>query len=110
MRKEASKDSTPEKVVQEIRRKTRRRVSTEEKIRIVVEGLRGEESIATLILHSPGYDDWTRGDPDAQDRPFIIECLRRNEPRHGTLDGQRGPYGSISKMRETTACLAQLPP
>lgn len=48
MRKEASKDSTPEKVVQEVRRKTRRRFSVEEKIRIVLEGLRGEESIATL--------------------------------------------------------------
>ena len=44
MRKEAS----PEQVVQEIRRKTRRRFSAEEKIRIVLEGLRGEESIATL--------------------------------------------------------------
>ena len=44
MRKEAS----PEKVVQEIRRKTRRRFSAEEKIRIVLEGLRGEASIATL--------------------------------------------------------------
>jgi transposase len=42
------KGSTPEKVVQEIRRKTRRRFSAEEKIRIVLEGLRGEESIATL--------------------------------------------------------------
>ena len=42
------KDSTPEKVVQDIRRKTRRRFSAEEKIRIVLEGLRGEESIATL--------------------------------------------------------------
>jgi transposase len=48
MRKEGSKDSTPEKVVQDIRRKTRRRFSVEEKIRIVLEGLRGEESIATL--------------------------------------------------------------
>ena len=34
--------------MQEIRRKTRRQVSAEEKIRIVLEGLRGEESIATL--------------------------------------------------------------
>jgi transposase len=42
------KDRTPEKVVQDIRRKTRRRFSAEEKIRIVLEGLRGEESIATL--------------------------------------------------------------
>jgi len=36
-----------EKVVKDIRRKTRRRFSAEEKIRIVLEGLRGEESIAT---------------------------------------------------------------
>jgi len=43
-----AKDGSPEKVVQEIRRKTRRRFSAEEKIRIVLEGLRGEESIATL--------------------------------------------------------------
>jgi transposase len=42
------KEATPEKVVQAIRRKTRRRFSAEEKIRIVLEGLRGEESIATL--------------------------------------------------------------
>jgi transposase len=48
MRKEGSKDRTPEKVVQDIRRKTRRRFSVEEKIRIVLDGLRGEESIATL--------------------------------------------------------------
>ncbi len=48
MRKEGSKESTPEKVVEEIRRKNRRRFSAEEKIRIVLEGLRGEESIATL--------------------------------------------------------------
>jgi transposase len=37
-----------EKVVKDIRRRTRRRFSAEEKIRIVLEGLRGEESIATL--------------------------------------------------------------
>jgi transposase len=42
------KEGSPEKVVQEIRRKTRRRFSAEEKIRIVLGGLRGEESIATL--------------------------------------------------------------
>jgi len=41
------KDSA-EKAVRDIRRKTRRRFSAEEKIRIVLEGLRGEESIASL--------------------------------------------------------------
>ena len=38
----------PEKVVRDIRRATRRHHSVEDKIRIVLEGLRGEESIAAL--------------------------------------------------------------
>jgi transposase-like protein len=37
-----------EEVVRDIRRQTRRKYSAEEKIRIVLEGLRGEESIAEL--------------------------------------------------------------
>ena len=37
-----------EAVVKDIRRATRRQFSAEEKIRIVLEGLRGEESIAEL--------------------------------------------------------------
>ena len=40
------KKASAEKAIREIRRKTRRRFSAEEKIRIVIEGLRGEESIA----------------------------------------------------------------
>ena len=34
-----------EKIVKDIRRKTRRRFSAEEKIRRVLEGLRGEENV-----------------------------------------------------------------
>ena len=37
-----------EKVMKDIRRRTRKQHSAEEKIRIVLEGLRGEESIAEL--------------------------------------------------------------
>jgi transposase len=37
-----------EKVIRDIRRETRRKYSAEEKIRIVLEGLRGEDSIAEL--------------------------------------------------------------
>ena len=37
-----------EKVIRDIRCKIRRKHSTEEKIRIVLEGLRGEEGIAAL--------------------------------------------------------------
>ena len=43
-----SKRDPAEKAIRDIRRKTRRKHSTEEKIRIVVGGLRGEESIAAL--------------------------------------------------------------
>ena len=40
------KDSSS--VIRDIKRRTRRKFSSEEKIRIVIEGLRGEESIAAL--------------------------------------------------------------
>ena len=49
-----------EKVVKDIRRATRKQYSAEEKIRIVLEGLRGEDSIAELcrregIAQNPYY-------------------------------------------------------
>ena len=39
---------SPESVVREIKRKTRRKFNSEEKIRIILEGLKGEESIAAI--------------------------------------------------------------
>ena len=46
-----SKKDPAEKAVRDIRRKTRKQYSAEEKIRIVLSGLRGEESIAALCRH-----------------------------------------------------------
>ena len=43
-----TRKSSAEKTVRDIRRATRKRYSYEEKIRIVLEGLRGEESVAEL--------------------------------------------------------------
>ena len=43
--------SNTEKTVKDIRRKTRHKFSTEEKIRIVLDGLRGESSVAELCRH-----------------------------------------------------------
>ena len=49
MRRNSDHPKEPaEKVVKDIRRATRRRYSAEEKIRIVLEGLRGEDGIAAL--------------------------------------------------------------
>ncbi|GAI42107.1 unnamed protein product [marine sediment metagenome] len=42
------KKSSSESIVREIKRRTRRKYSAEEKIRIVLEGLRGEQSITDL--------------------------------------------------------------
>jgi transposase len=46
MEPKASKN--PESVVREIKRKTRRKFNSEEKIRIILEGLKGEDSIAAI--------------------------------------------------------------
>jgi transposase len=58
------KRTNPESVVREIKRKTRRKYSSEEKIRIVLEGLRGEESISELCRResiSPNlYYNWSK--------------------------------------------------
>ena len=43
-----SAKSPAERVVRDIRRKTRKQYAAEEKIRIILDGLRGEESVAAL--------------------------------------------------------------
>lgn len=48
MRHKSGSEGSAEKTVKDIRRATRKRHATEEKIRIVLEGLRGEYSIAEL--------------------------------------------------------------
>ena len=42
------KTQSPEAIVREIKRNTRRKFTAEEKIRIVLEGLKGEDSIAEI--------------------------------------------------------------
>ena len=58
------KEGSAEKKVREIHRRTRRKFSAEEKIRIVVDGLRGEESVAGLCRRegiSPNlYYRWSK--------------------------------------------------
>ncbi len=53
-----------EAVIKDIRRATRRQFSSEEKIRVVLEGLRGEDSIAELCrregIASSMYYGWSK--------------------------------------------------
>ena len=69
-----------EKVVQEIRRKTRRRFSAEEKIRIVLDGLRGEESVATLCrregLNPNLYYRWSKEFLEAGKKRLVGDTVR----------------------------------
>ena len=48
MRQKSATTGTSEQVVRDIKRATRKQYSAEEKIRIVLDGLRGEHSIAEL--------------------------------------------------------------
>jgi transposase len=56
--------STSESTVRDIRRRTRTKYSAEEKIRIVLDGLRGEDSIASICrregIHANMYYKWSK--------------------------------------------------
>ncbi len=76
------KGESAEKVVRDIQRKTRRRFSAEEKIRIVLEGLRGEESIAALCRREglpriSTRSSWSLGRSESWATPSV----RRAPPR-----------------------------
>ena len=89
-----------EKVVKDIRRKTRRRFSAEEKIRIVLEGLRGEESIATLCrregIVTNLYYRWSKEFLEAGKKQ-----LRGDTRREATSD-------EVSSLRKENARLKEL--
>ncbi len=64
MRQKQDDRGAVEKAVREIKRRTRRRFSPEDKIRIVLQRLRGEDSIAELCrregLHQNQYYRWSK--------------------------------------------------
>ena len=66
--------------VREIRRQTRRRYSVEEKIRIVLEGLKGEETVAELCRRegiSPNlYYNWSKEFLEAGKRRLLGDTKR----------------------------------
>ena len=69
-----------EKTVRDIRRRTRKKYSAEEKIRIVLEGLRGEESIAELCrkegLNPNVYYRWSKEFMEAGKKRLAGDTVR----------------------------------
>lgn len=76
-----AKKETAGSVVREIRRKTHKKYSAEEKIRIVLEGLRGEESIASLCrregINPNLYYKWSKEFLEAGKRRLIGDTKRQ---------------------------------
>lgn len=64
MREKQNSREAVEKTVRDIKRRTRRQFGAEDKIRIILQGLRGEESIAEICrkegLHQNLYYRWSK--------------------------------------------------
>src|ERR1700687_5552077 len=73
-------ESTSERVVQHIRRATRKHYSAEDKIRIVLDGLRGEDSIAELCrregIAESLYYSWSKEFLEAGKRRLAGDTAR----------------------------------
>jgi transposase len=80
MRARSIKPDSAEKTVRDIRRATRRHYSAEEKIRIVLEGLRGETSIAELCrkegIAQSMYYGWSKEFLEAGKRRLAGDTAR----------------------------------
>ena len=74
------KKQSSEAAVREIRRRTRRKFSPEEKIRIVLEGLRGEQSISDLCrregIASNLYYRWSKNFLEAGKKQLAGDTVR----------------------------------
>jgi len=113
MEEKKKKKKGPETIVREIKRKTRRKFSSEEKIRIVLEGLRGEDSIATICrregINPNLYYRWSKafleggkkrlsGDTQREATTDEVVVLRReNEDLKKILDETYLKYEQFKK-------------
>ncbi len=87
MRQKAGPQKAPaEQVIQDIRRATRKHHGAEDKIRIVLEGLRGEESIAALCrregIAESLYYSWSKEFLEAGKRRLAGDTARAATVEH----------------------------
>lgn len=95
-----SSKRSSESIVREIKRKTRKKYSAEEKIRILLEGLRGEESISTICRResiAPNlYYKWSKDFLEAGKRRLQGDMVRE------------ATSGEVTELREENEQLKQL--
>jgi transposase len=88
-----------EKTVRDIRRRTRRHYSAEEKIRVVLEGLRGEDSIAELCrregINANVYYRWSK------------EFLEAGKKRLAGDTVREASSGEVKDLRAEAAALKE---
>ena len=76
-----TKKKDAEATVREIRRQTRKKYSAEEKIRIVLEGLRGEEGVSELCrkegIHTNMYYKWAKEFLEAGKQRLVGDTKRQ---------------------------------
>jgi len=103
MRAKSNSPSTPgSRAVKDIRRATRRQYSAEEKIRIVLDGLRGEDSIAELCrregIAQSLYYVWSKEFLEAGKRR-----LAGDTARGATTDEVKGLRREAGALKEVVA-------
>lgn len=93
-------DRSPEGVVKDIRRQTRRKFTAEEKIRIVLEGLKGEVSISELCrregIVSNLYYRWSKDFLEAGKKRLQGDTVR--EATSGEVVGLRQENEQLKQL------------
>ena len=96
----ATYKNEPDDIVREIKRKTRRVFNSEEKIRIILEGLRGEDSISEICrregIHSSQYYKWSK------------EFLEAGKKRLNGDTTREATSPEVKELREENVELKQL--
>jgi len=101
MKQKSGPDKAPaEQVMKDIRRQTRRQYSSEEKIRIVLEGLRGEENISELCrregITASMYYGWSK------------EFLEAGKRRLAGDTARAATSGEVKDLRREAAALKEV--
>ena len=107
--KSGTRESSSERLVKNIRRATRKQYSSEEKIRIVLDGLRGEFSIAELCrregLAESLYYSWSKEFLEAGQAPAggRYGACSNQQRGHGPSPGGAAAEGSRRRADPGTA-------